>query len=258
MRVFIITLIPVTLAGATFLFLSLYLFLRGASFLCLKEVKIEGNNRISRNEVLTLAGLDDAPNILSLDIKALNRRVGGHPWIEKSTVRRTFPDGIRIVIQERNPMALIHLEGLYYVDETGTIFDRAKGRDKAEYPILTGLRRDDLQSGEKKTSELLQKALHLLKMTHDVKILPYRSISQIHLDRAVGLLVYTTHRGTEFRMGFTDFERKFQHLAKIWPVIQLMELCSIDCTIPGKIIIQQKRSDRMKANRQKIRRRQSK
>jgi hypothetical protein len=88
---------------------------------------------------------------------------------------------------------------------------------------------------------LLERALHLLKMTHNEKILPYRSISQIHLDRAVGLLVYTTDKGTEIRMGFDSFERKLQRLSKISSVIRSMELSSVDCTVPGRIIVQQKR-----------------
>ena len=258
MKVFIITLIPVTLAGATFLFLSLYLFLREASFLSLKNITIEGNHRISRDEVLALTGLNDAPNILGLNIRMLNRRLVSHPWIEKSMVKRIFPDGIRIVIDERQPIALIHLGKLYYVDKTGEIFDQATGRDKTAYPILTGLRREDVEEGEKKTYDLLQQALHLLQMTHKVKILPYASISQIHLDRAIGLLVYTTDRGTEFRMGFAGFEEKFQRLLKIWPVIKSMDLRSIDCTIPEKVFVQPVRSDKMKTRQHKTRRQQSK
>lgn len=257
-KVFIITIVLVALAGTTFLFLSLYIFLRGTSFLRLKEVRIEGNNRVSTDEILAIAELGDEPNILSLDIKALNRRLGQHPWIEKSMIRRVFPDGIQMVIQERNPMAVIHLGRLYYVDGNGMIFDQARGREKEAYPILTGIRREDLEKGEKKARMLLEKALHILKMTRDCKILPYRSISQIHLDRAVGLLVYTTDKGTEIRMGFNDFEIKFRRLSQIWPVIRSMELYSIDCTIPEKIIVQQKRSDRMKASRRKIRRKHSK
>lgn len=241
LRVFIITLIPVTLAGATFLFLSVYLFLKGASFLRLKEVKIEGNRRVSSSKILAITDLEDGPNILSLDIKALNHRLGQHPWIEKSMIKRELPDTIYIVIQERSPIALIHLGKLYYVDENGTIFDQAMGRDKPAYPVLTGIRREDLEKGEKKAHLLLEKAIHMLKMTRDGRILPDQSISQIHLDRAVGLLVYTAKKGTEIRMGFDDFERKFQRLSQIWPTIRPMKLRAIDCTIPGKIIVQQKR-----------------
>lgn len=241
LRVFIITLIPVVLAGATFLSLSLYLFLKEASFLRLKKIRIEGNKRVSTNEILAITELEREPNILSLDIKALNRRLGEHPWIEKSIMKRVFPDGIHIVIQERNPLAVIHLEKLYYIDEKGVIFHRATGREKAAYPILTGIRREDLERREKKAGMLLQKALQLLELTRHGKILPYGSISQIHVDRAIGLLVYTIDEGTEIRMGFDDFERKFQRLSQIWSVIGPMELSAIDCTVPGKIIVQQKR-----------------
>jgi cell division septal protein FtsQ len=240
-RVFIITLIPVALAGAIFLFLSLYLFLRGTPFLRLKEVTIHGNRTVSADEILAIADFVDHPNILSIDIKTLSRRLGEHPWIEKSMVKRLFPDGIRIVIDERVPVALINLGELYYVDANGVIFDQARDPETTAFPILTGLRREDLEGGGRKTERLLQEALRFLKITHNHKILPYRSISQIHLDRALGLLVYTVGKGTENRMGFDRFDEKFQRLSKIWPAIRSMELSSIDCTIPGRIIIRQKR-----------------
>jgi cell division protein FtsQ len=250
-RVFIITLIPVTVAGGIFLLLSLYLCLKEASFLRVREIRIEGNRRISTNEILAITGLKEGPNILALDIRALNRRLGQHPWIEKAMVKRRFPDGIHIVIEERKPLALIHLGRLYYVDQQGAIFHQAKDQEKAAYPILTGIRREDLEKGEKTACRLLQKALDLLRMTHGAGILPYRSISQIHMDRAIGLLVYTIDRGTEIRMGFDGFEGKFQRLSKIWPAIRSMEPDIVDCNIPEKIIVQPKRSDNMNASRQK-------
>lgn len=242
-RVFTVTLVLVALAGVIFLFLSLYVFLKGAPFLRLKQVKIEGNDRVSKNEILAIADLEGEHNILSLDIKALNRRLGQHPWIEKSTTKRVFPDGIHIVVQERKPMAIIHLGKFYYVDENGVIFDQARNREKAAYPILTGIKRENLEKGDRKAHLLLERALHLLKMTREARILPYRSISQIHLDRALGLLVYTVDRGTEVRMGFEDFEEKLRRFSKIWFYVRSMELDYIDLSIPGKIIVKQKRAD---------------
>ncbi|NIS70730.1 MAG: FtsQ-type POTRA domain-containing protein [Proteobacteria bacterium] len=243
-RVFIVTVVLVSLAGATFLFLSVYLFLRGASFLRLKEVRIEGSRRLSADEILGIIELRDEQNILSLDIKTLNRRLAEHPWIEKSMVKRVFPDGIHIVVQEREPLAVIYLEKFYYVDAKGVIFDEARGHERAAHPILTGITRKDLEKGDRRAILLLEKALKLLKMTQAVKIIPYRSISQIHLDRAVGVMVHTVDKGLEIRMGFDDFETKLQRLSKIWSEIGGMELDYIDSSIPGKVIVKQKRADK--------------
>ena len=240
-RIFIITLIPVSLAGAIFLFLSLYLFLREAPFLRLTEATIEGNNRISKEEILAMTGLTEKPNILTLDIKTLNRNLGHHPWIEKSMIRRVFPDGIRIVIHERVPVAIIHLEKLYYIDENRVIFDEVNSGEKSAYPILTGISSEEIERDDRKLNLLLRAALHLLKVSQGNAILSYPSISQIHLDRAVGLLVYKIDKGTEFSLGFASFETKLERLSKIWPLIRSMELASIDCTIPERIIVRKKR-----------------
>lgn len=244
LRIFVATLIPVILAGTTFLSLSLYLFLRQASFLRLKEVRIEGNRRLSTDDILALAELEGQPNILTLDMKGLRERLGRHPWIEKALIRRVFPDGIRIVIRERHPLAVIPLGGRnYYVDEQAVLFDQVKEIGKGTYPILKGLTREELEKGEGKARRLLQTALRFLKLSQGNEILPYESISEITLDRAIGLLVYTADRKTEFRMGFDHFEEKLQRLSRIWPVIQSMEIASIDCTVPRKIIVN-KRGER--------------
>lgn len=239
-RIFVMTLVPVSLAGAIFLFLSLYLFLRGAPFLRLREATIEGNKRISKEEILALTGLTEKPNILTVDIKTLNRNLGHHPWIEKSMIRRVFPDGIRIVIHERVPVALVHLEKLYYIDENRVIFDEVRSGEKSAYPILTGISSEDLERDDRKLNLLLRAALHLLEVSQGNAILSYHSISQIHLDRAVGILVYKIDKGMEFRLGFANFETKLERLSRIWPLIRSMELRSIDCTIPGRIIVQKK------------------
>jgi len=239
-RVFVITLIPVSLAGVIFLFLSLYLFLRGAPFLHLRETTIQGNNRISTEEILTITGLTEKPNILTVDIKALNNRLGQHPWIEKSTIRRVLPDGIRITIHERSPLAIVHLGKLYFIDENRVIFDEVDPGEKSAYPILTGINREDIENNDRNTSRLLRATLHLLKASRGHPILSYQSISQIDLDKAVGLLVYTTAQGTEFRLGFSNFERKLQRLSKIWPLVRSLRISTVDCTIPGRIIVQKK------------------
>jgi cell division protein FtsQ len=237
LKVFLITLIPVILAGTTFLCLSFYLFLKEASFLSLKDVRIEGNRRVPTEVIHDIAELKDEHNILSINIRGLKSRLAQHPWIEKALIKRVFPDGIRIVIRERQPVAVIHLGKLYYVDQNGVVFDQAEGRERGAYPILTGLRKENLETGDRKTRMLLRAALRFLNTTQDNRILSYRSISQIHLDGAVGLLVYTTDRGTEFRMGFGGFQKKLKRLSRIWPDIRTMELSSIDCTVPRKIIV---------------------
>jgi cell division protein FtsQ len=258
MRVFVITLIPVCVAGVIFLFLSLYLFLCGAPFLSLKEIRIEGNNRIQKEEILAIAGLEDRPNLLTLDIKTLSRRLAKHPWIDEFMVRRVFPDSLRIVIREKNPVALIRLGGLYYMDTKGEVIDQAGGREKAIYPILTGIKREDLEGGERKAHMLLQNALQLLRITRRGTVLSYASLSQIHLDRAIGALAYTKDRRIELRMGFGDFRSKLQRLKRIWPLIRSMDVSVIDCSIPEKIIIRKTGKISMKPNKARTRQEKSK
>src|SRR3989304_3533389 len=67
--------------------------------------------------------------------------------------------------EEREPVAMINLDALYYVDDRGSIFKRLTAYDAKNLPILTGFSRKDLAAKDpvairnlKKTIDLLQNA----------------------------------------------------------------------------------------------------
>ena len=88
-------------------------------------------------EVLAYADLAPATPFLGIDLDAVARRVGRHPWIAQATVRRIPPDGLEIAIEERAVAAFVRVGGDFYlVDDTGEVMKRAESADAVDAPVV--------------------------------------------------------------------------------------------------------------------------
>ena len=86
-------------------------------------------------------------------------RLGAHPWIERVTLSKRFPDGLLIRIAERRAVALFREgERLWWLGSDGRLIARYDPRDdRGEYILVSGDRRalpdavgllEDLAGGE--------------------------------------------------------------------------------------------------------------
>jgi cell division protein FtsQ len=105
-----------------------------------EKVEVRGSRFLSEGEVRELLGPAVGENILNLDIHSLKARLRASPWVADATVTRTLPDTLRVVVQERVPLALAELERLYLMDGDGTLIDIYGPRTAAfDLPIVRGL-----------------------------------------------------------------------------------------------------------------------
>src|SRR4030043_1509194 len=123
-----------------FLFIGhwVYVHLLSDSYFRVREVEVEGGRKIPKETLLSLTVLEGMPNLFSIKLKEVVKRLESHPWIEQVRVRKVFPHKIVIQIKERKPMAIIQLEELYYVDTQGEIFTPVGDGDEYTYPYVTG------------------------------------------------------------------------------------------------------------------------
>src|SRR3990167_6856315 len=164
----------------------LYHELLKSPYLAIKEIKIAGNRKVSMAEVLELAGVNVGDNLLKVNVAEIKKSVRLNPWISEVRVARNFPDRINIEIKERKPIAFINLDGLYFVDETGIIFKKISLEDELDLPVITGLKREDIEEGAK-TSELAIQAVNLLHILAKKGIFANEELSEINVDKTYGL-----------------------------------------------------------------------
>ena len=201
-----------------FLFIGhwVYVHLLGDPYFRVREVEVEGSRKIPKETLLSLTVMEGMPNLFSVNLKEVVKRLESHPWIEQVRVRKVFPNKILIQIEERKPMAIIQLEELYYIDTKGVIFSPVGDRDEYNYPYLTGLTRQVLEKDPVEAKRLIMKALELLRIVDQEKVPPLEEISEIHMEKTFGIQCFTKAEGVEVKMGWEDFGEKLKRLSLIW------------------------------------------
>ncbi len=208
------------------------------------EVEVEGTQKISRETVLSLIELEGMPNLFTLRLGEVAKRLEQHPWIEEVKVRKVFPNKISIRIEERRPIAILQLEEPYYIDTKGVIFSPVGDGDELNYPFLTGLSRQSLEKDPLQAKGLIMKALEFLRIVNQEKAFPPEEISEIHMEKAFGLQYFTKTEGIEVRMGWGNFGEKLRRLSIIWSDLQKrgLSVVSIDCSDLKRMIVKKSSS----------------
>lgn len=198
-----------------FLILGLYRYLSTAPFLQVKEITLELGSRVDPQEVVEIGGLKTGKNLLSLDIATIKSRIEKLPWVKEASIRRIFPDGLRVSVDERRPFALIHLEdSVFIIDDNGVVFKKAVSEDAVDLPVITGIGVDGLFRSDKGG---LNRAIRLLRIIRGDYPSLWDRLSEIRVEGGYGLRMFTTDEGAEIYIGERDFDerlRRYEVLAR--------------------------------------------
>src|SRR5437588_665418 len=77
---------------------------------------------------------------------------------------------------------------LYYVDADGVVFKEVSPGENVKYPLLTGLRAEELTTSDFSVRRRIQDAIRLAELMAQRS----HSLSEIHFDAPDRLVVYTT------------------------------------------------------------------
>jgi cell division septal protein FtsQ len=224
-----------------FLFVGhwVYVHLLGDPFFRVREVEVEGYRKVSKETLLSLITIEGMPNLFTVRLREVAKRLESHPWIDHVKVRKVFPNKILIQVEERKPIAILQLEELYYIDHKGVIFSPVGDRDDYNYPFLTGLTHKVLEKDPAEANRLITKALELLSIADKRKVSPLEEISEVHMEKAFGVQCFRQTEGLEVRMGWDQFGEKLNRLSLIWSDLQRREwsAASIDCSDLKRMVV---------------------
>ncbi|MGH9108210.1 MAG: cell division protein FtsQ/DivIB [Acidimicrobiales bacterium] len=87
-----------------------------------RVVTVVGSVHTPASEVVATAGLAGHPPLVDVDAGAVADRLAALPWVRRATVDVQWPDGVRVVVAERRPAALVAAgTGWAEVDRTGRV-----------------------------------------------------------------------------------------------------------------------------------------
>ena len=167
------------------------------------RVDVHGGHFLSEGEVRELLGPAVGENILTLDIDALKGRLRASLWVADASVRRTLPDTLSVEIRERVPLALAEADGLYLMDEEGTLIDLYGPRTAGfDLPIVRGLagttgdaRRDRAQRAGALLSDLGELGAE---------------VSEVQVEDGGDLRVVLRGKGEVLKLGAPPYRKRFE------------------------------------------------
>jgi cell division protein FtsQ len=186
------------------------------------NVVIEGCHVTTPSEIRELCEIRYHTNLFSINTGKLEAILVRHPWVGEVKVHRTWPNRLLIRIVEHVPEALVlrgdpGKEQLYYMNAKGVPFVTVKPGQDLDYPVITGL--GDIQGADKK-KEVLGDVIHFLKLVKtNNPNLPAQSISEIHLDKTEGIVVYLVEHPFPIFFGTGSVAKKYKQLHDVLGVL---------------------------------------
>ncbi len=184
------------------------------------EIEISGCRTINPEDLRKFAAISYEMNMLSLEPKAIQKRLLKHDWVKSARVHRVWPDGLAISIQEHRPQALlIRNDGkeLSYVSSSSVVFAKLDKGQELDYPVITGL---DSFATEEERKELLASANLFLRLAErNNPNLPAQNISEIHFTENGELILYLVEHPFPIYFGKDDIKRKYSQLRRVLEVL---------------------------------------
>ncbi|MBR5155469.1 MAG: FtsQ-type POTRA domain-containing protein [Clostridia bacterium] len=166
-----------------------------APFFNVKTIICVGQETISEEEIIKIAGAKTDVNIFSIGVGTMKRRLNGNPGIAECNVRRLFPNKIKIWVRESKAVVCVENGGVFLLaDKNGQIIKVVDSKDKDAVKCVAKL--NDFEPFSTKIGEYINKKddsahkvifecigiLERLDMINDVTLISASDLSDIRID----------------------------------------------------------------------------
>jgi cell division septal protein FtsQ len=237
LKMIIIGCAAVTLGGS-FIY-GCYRAVSMVTLFSLKSIEVTSAKHLTRDEILGLAGIEPGKDLLRRNLKRMGEHLLQNPWVETVQINRYFPDTVSIAVTEREPVAIVNMGFIYYLDKKGNVFKVLNQGDKLDFPVVTGFSEEELGSDPKGTKEALEATCNLLKILREKGAFILADVSEIHYDKGYGFTLFTASGALPVKVGSGDFPAKVERFARVYKdlMVQLPSIHYIDLDYNDKIIV---------------------
>ena len=104
------------------------------------SIALAGERRLSREDILTTAGITGRSSLLFLDASEARARLKANPWIADATVLKLYPGRLHIAVTERDAFALWQRDGkVEVIADDGAVVEPYAGQYFANLPLVVGI-----------------------------------------------------------------------------------------------------------------------
>lgn len=191
-----------------------------------QEVTFNGQRHVSTLVIRHLSDIRYNEHLLFIKSTEAEYKITQHPWIKSAKITRSFPSSVNIDIEEYQPVMVLALEKLWYLDHEGDIFRKADSNN-LDFPILTGIPNSWTSQHPELLIKTIDEALEIYKACKVPLIGSVESVSEINFHPNTGFRVILRN-GTILSLGFFDPYDRITRLRK-------MIAKGLDISIPQQI-----------------------
>jgi len=137
-----------------------------ASLFQVRSVEVVGTSRTSAEEIEGLVRRAVSPTgVWRTDLSALSAEIGRLPGVRRAVITRVLPDGLRVRITERVPLAVIRNTAGHFVwvDEEGVALGQMKSTDQMPPFFILGWNEDGTSEAREENAERVKKYQEALR-----------------------------------------------------------------------------------------------
>lgn len=208
-------------------------FLPWREYVAIREIVIQGGERIQAEKALQKLPFQVGANWLTADVAAAERALRELPEIREAQVHRVLWGRIAILWQEREPWVIIRLRdgALYWMDEAGFLFARAQAPELFG-PIFSGIEATQTERGLR-----LSDLFYLVPMRALMKT-PGRFLSRIATVRFEGSdLMLSLRAGPDVWLSAYDLNTELERLEALVTALPQARHRAIDLRWRGMAIV---------------------
>jgi len=145
--------------------LALIVAIMASPLFNIKEIIVEGNNKITKDEIISLSQITVDENTYKMHKNKVEKRILENPYIKSVEVKRKLPSKVSITVEERKATFMIEYgSGYVYINNQGYILEIST--QKLEVPIIQGAETiaEELVPGNRLCTEDLEKMSTVIKI----------------------------------------------------------------------------------------------
>ena len=195
--------------------LGAWLFSRNPRFsLHASRMDLQSTGRLQPAHLRDYAGLAEGMNVFALDLAAVRAKLLGVPVIKSASVERVLPDGLRVRVSERTPVARLLGPGgfQFVVDRDGVVLGPSSRAPTL--PLLEGLQEPGLSPGTQIRAGSFQDALEAIEYCETSGLIRRFRLVRLRVDQEE-LLDVRLETGGRVLLGRTNLRWRLDQLARI-------------------------------------------
>jgi len=183
------------------------------NYLQMKDSEVAGTIHINPDIIHIALSEFKGENLYLLEDDAVRDRLAQLPCVKDVKILRIFPSTLKVVIEERLPIAYIQTDQNEYflIDEQGVLLDKIEFAGSVDMPVFCEISINNLTLGQEVSDTNFQILLNVykaLKMKYPDFL---ASVAELYIEDG-DVIISEQERGVRFIIGDRDFDERLEKL----------------------------------------------